>query len=111
MEELEALLREGRYREMILKEEENIPQSQTYTAEMGRGGMEGSPQTKQLIADRAQNMRLELHKLRLKNAELRQGVRKTEKERIFLREEIDKLRKSVAKSEKSREIVCILYFI
>ncbi len=91
---------------MILKEGDSILQGQTYTEGIG-----GSPQAKQLIADRAQGMRIELHKLRLKNAELRQGVRRTEKERIDLREEIENLRKTVSKSEKSREIVNYLYIL
>ncbi len=51
------------------------------------------------------SIKSELHKIRLKNAELRLSIEKAKKDRDSLSKEIEKIRSNIARSEKIRESV------
>jgi len=55
-------------------------------------------------------IRSELHKIRLKNAELRLSIENTKKEKETLSKEIEKIRMTVARAEKARENVFFVKF-
>ena len=52
-------------------------------------------------------LKLELHKIRLENAKIRLNIENTKKYTVKLQAEIDKSKKNITKSEKTKKIVII----
>jgi hypothetical protein len=58
---------------------------------------------------KAEEIKIELHLLRLKNAELRQAIRKEQKDKSTLTEAVNKLKIEMTNAHKNRKMVSIIF--